>query len=90
MHGVSRPPPSDKVICRLAEDPTFEEIKALGATVELHSEPHVVAGNTVFVSGEIPRVSAFEQGLIGGMRWMKGESGLAAWIEEPVGRISEL
>ena len=41
------PPPGDKVLCRLAEDPKFEEIEALGARVEKFREPHVVAGGTV-------------------------------------------
>ncbi|THH06610.1 hypothetical protein EW145_g3969 [Phellinidium pouzarii] len=72
------PPPRDKVICRLPEDPSFDAIKALGADVELHADPHAVAGNTVFVSGEIPRVTEFEQGLLGGMRWVQEESGYAA------------
>ncbi|KAL5507280.1 hypothetical protein ACEPAH_6736 [Sanghuangporus vaninii] len=82
------PPPGDKVIGRLPEEPTFDEIKELGATVELHAEPHVVAGNTVYVSGEIPRITEFEQGLLGGMRWRpnestSSESGSGAWTSEP-------
>lgn len=74
------PPPGNKVIARLADDPRFEEMQALGAEVELHKEGHVVAGGAVYVSGEIPRVTDFEQGLLGGMRWEK-ERG---WYSEPV------
>ncbi|EJD02992.1 uncharacterized protein FOMMEDRAFT_108055 [Fomitiporia mediterranea MF3/22] len=77
------PPPGDKVVGRLPEEPTFDEIDALGAEVDLHAEPHVVAGNTLYVSGEIPRVTEFEQGLIGGMRWVRSGSGEGAWTEEP-------
>lgn len=77
------PPPGDEVIARLAEDPRFEEMQALGAEVELHAEPHVVAGGAVYVSGEIPRLTSFEQGLVGGMRWTK-EKG---WYAEPVSPI---
>ncbi|KAI5123956.1 hypothetical protein M0805_006368 [Coniferiporia weirii] len=77
------PLPRDKVIGRLPEDPTFDAITASGADVELHDEPHVVAGNTVYVSGEIPRVSDFEQGLLGGMRWLQENSEPAKWVAEP-------
>ena len=92
------PPPGDKVLCRLAEDPKFEEIEALGARVEKFREPHIVAGGTVYVSGEIPRITRFEEGLFGGRRWVEdlgesegvdedeGESkkGKPGWIAEPV------
>ena len=74
------PPPGDKVMARLKEDPKFEEIEKLGAKVELRADPHVVAGGAVYVSGEIPRLSSFEQGLIGGMRWVDGKG----WTSEPV------
>lgn len=74
------PPPGDKVIARLKEDPHFSELKALGAEVELSKDGHVVAGEGVYVSGEIPRVSEFEGGLIGGMRWEEGKG----WFSEPV------
>ena len=70
----------------------------LGARVEKFREPHIVAGGTVYVSGEIPRVARFEEGLFGGRRWVEdlGESegvdddrneskkGKAGWIAEPV------
>ena len=80
------PPPGDKVLCRLKEDPKFEEIEELGAEVEKHGEPHTVAGNTVYISGTIPRITAFEEGLFGGRRWVEDSdrSGLAGWISEPV------
>ena len=79
-----QPPAVGRVICRLPEEPTFDEIKALGATPDLLAEPHVVAGNTVYVSGEIPRVTEFEQGLIGGMRWTPNSSHGGEWMAEQV------
>ena len=80
------PPPSGKVIGQLPRDPTFEEIKAHGGIVEMHSEGHAVAGGTVWVSGEIPRVTPFEAGgLIGGVRFIPSDDGSAgSWSEEPV------
>jgi 7,8-dihydropterin-6-yl-methyl-4-(beta-D-ribofuranosyl)aminobenzene 5'-phosphate synthase len=81
------PPPSGKVICQLPRDPTFEEIRAHGGTVEAHEEGHAVADGTVWVSGKIPRVTPFEAGLIGGMRFTPNDSGdgiSGGWSEEPV------
>ena len=83
------PPPGDKVLCRLPEEPSFDEMEELGAKVELHAEPHIVAGGTVYVSGAIPRVTEFEQGLLGGMRWVKSESRGFGWIDEPVSGLDE-
>ena len=79
------PPPSGKVICQLPRDPTFEEIEAHGGIVEIHREGHAVAGGTVWVSGEIPRVTPFEGGLIGGVRFIPSNDGTPGiWSDEPV------
>lgn len=84
--GIAPPPTHDKVIGRLPADPTFEEIERAGAEVETHSEGHVIAGGTVYISGEIPRGTTFEQGLLGGMRWVhpEGEETKGKWASEPV------
>lgn len=75
--------PHGKVLCRLAADPTFEEIEGEGGIVEKHDEGHAVAGGTVFVSGEIPRVTDFEQGLFGGTRWRQTEAApQGEWVPE--------
>ena len=75
--------PVDKVIGRLPADPTFEEIEAAGGLVETHAEGHAVANSTVWVSGEIPRVTSFEAGLPGGVRWMSADGG-DRWVKEEV------
>jgi len=77
-----RPLDVGKVIGRLPDDPSFSAIESAGAVVETHAEGHVVAGGTVYVSGEIPRVTYFEQGLIGSVRWVESPTG-ADWISEP-------
>ena len=82
--GIAPPPTHDKVIARLPADPTFEEIEGENAVVETHMDGHFVAGDTVYVSGEIPREVPFEQGLPGGMRWVEEGEGEAKWISEPV------
>lgn len=73
--------PLGKVIGRLPADPTFEEIEAAGGIVETHGEGHTVAGGTVWVSGEIPRVTSFEAGLPGGVRWLNVQ-GEDKWVKE--------
>ncbi|OBZ67114.1 hypothetical protein A0H81_12902 [Grifola frondosa] len=75
--------PLDKIIGRLPADPTFEQIEEVGGVVEKHSEGHAVAGGTVWVSGEIPRVTAFEGGFPGGVRWVGGEADSEGkWVKE--------
>jgi 7,8-dihydropterin-6-yl-methyl-4-(beta-D-ribofuranosyl)aminobenzene 5'-phosphate synthase len=84
--GIAPPPSYQKVLCRLPEDPTIEEMEARGATVELNEDGHVVQGSTVFISGEIPRVTGWEKGLLGGVRWIprEGGEGGGEWVSEPV------
>ncbi|KAG8739743.1 hypothetical protein FRC10_005212 [Ceratobasidium sp. 414] len=81
------PPPAGKVLCRLPEDPTHADILAAGGVVETHSEGHPIANNTVWVSGEIPRVTGFETGLLGGVRWREFHSAASEevtgnWVPE--------
>lgn len=77
--GIAPGPRYDKVIARLPPDPTFEQIEAAGATVEKHAEGHLVAGDMVWVSGEITRVTSFETGLPGAKRFEQG-----VWTDELV------
>jgi 7,8-dihydropterin-6-yl-methyl-4-(beta-D-ribofuranosyl)aminobenzene 5'-phosphate synthase len=67
--GIAPGPSYDKVLCALPFDPTFQAIEAAGGVVEKHAEGHAVAGGTVWVSGEIPRVTEFETGILGALRW---------------------
>ncbi|KAH9485004.1 7,8-dihydropterin-6-methyl-4-(beta-D-ribofuranosyl)-aminobenzene-5'-phosphate synthase [Psilocybe cubensis] len=84
--GIAPGPGYDKVICALPLDPTIESIQTAGGIVEPHSEGHAVADGAIWVSGEIPRVTDFETGILGGHRWMKestdnGHGG--KWVNEP-------
>ncbi|THH32304.1 hypothetical protein EUX98_g1875 [Antrodiella citrinella] len=73
----------DKVIGQLATDPRFEEIEQLAGVVEMHPEAHAVAQGTVYVSGEIPRVTPWEQGVLGAVRWFGDEgSKKGQWVSE--------
>lgn len=77
--------PLGRLIGQLNPDPTFEGIEELGAVVETHAEGHAVAGNSVYVSGEIPRITPFETGLLGAVRW-KGDvkTKQGEWVAEEV------
>lgn len=84
--GIAPGPGYDNVICALPPDPTFEAIEEVYGHVEMHAEGHGVAGDTVWVSGEIPRVTEYETGILGGMRWVEddipGRKG--QWIKDGV------
>lgn len=72
----------DRVFGALPDDPTFEEIEAAGGVVERHADGHAVAGDGVWVSGEIPRITSFEGGIPGAKRWVAEEGG--KWISDEV------
>lgn len=63
----------EKPICRLPEDPTFEQIENLGGTVAKNDQAQAVAGSSTYVSGRIERATDFETGLIGGCQWIDGK-----------------
>ena len=53
------------VFTMLPEEPTFEAIAAAGGVVETNGQPHLLAGGLFLASGEIPRITDYETGLIG-------------------------
>lgn len=89
--GIAPGPGYDKVICALPPDPTFKLIEEAGGIVDKHPEGHTVAGDTVWVSGEIPRVTEYEAGILGGMRWVSDSAETTSvnhsgkWVKENVG-----
>jgi 7,8-dihydropterin-6-yl-methyl-4-(beta-D-ribofuranosyl)aminobenzene 5'-phosphate synthase len=85
--GIAPGPNYDKVIAQLAPDPSFELIQEAGGILETHAEGHAVAGGTVWVSGEIPRVTEYEQGILGGMRFFDGQERGGKWATENVSVI---
>ena len=56
--------PSGTIVL-LAPEPTFEAIKAAGGRVVKHADAHTLADGFFLGSGEIDRVTAYEQGLVG-------------------------
>lgn len=87
--GIAPGPTYDKVLCALPTDPTFQAIERLNGIVNKQKEGHTVAGDTVWISGEIPRQTEYETGLHGGMRWVE-KSGDGKWIGDPVSSFSQI
>ncbi|EGO25584.1 hypothetical protein SERLADRAFT_348468 [Serpula lacrymans var. lacrymans S7.9] len=79
--GIAPPPAYESIIGRLPNDPTFALIEEAGGKIEYHTDGHAVADDTIWVSGEIPRLTPFEDGLPGGMRWVE-EQGEGRWVQE--------
>ena len=50
-------------------DPTFEELEAAGGAIQKNDETHTILDNFFLISGEIPRQTAYENGIKGGMRY---------------------
>jgi 7,8-dihydropterin-6-yl-methyl-4-(beta-D-ribofuranosyl)aminobenzene 5'-phosphate synthase len=83
--GLAAPPKFIAVTSFLA-DPTFEEMAAAGGVPCLSDTPHEIRSLSgeatgVGVSGEIPRVHAFERGLKGAITWME-EDGKGEWMTD--------
>lgn len=57
------PPSMPEHIISLQADPTFEEITNAGGVVDKQSQAHTVLDDMFLISGEIPRVTAYENGL---------------------------
>ncbi|KAK7423708.1 hypothetical protein QQX98_000898 [Neonectria punicea] len=50
-------------------DPSFEDMEARGGVISKSSAPHLVLDDMFAVSGEVPRVTEYEKGLRGGIRF---------------------
>ena len=53
------------VMFLLPPDPTFDEIALAGGVIAKHAEAHPLCAGWFFASGAIPRVTAYETGLVG-------------------------
>ncbi len=63
----------------LPADPSFEQIKTSGATFETSKEAHTVLDNMFLISGEIPRLTPYENGALHGVRYIGSEN---KWIKD--------
>jgi len=53
----------------LEADPTFDEITTAGGTISKNADTHTVLDNMFLISGEIPRVTSYEKGLLRSIRF---------------------
>lgn len=63
----------------LEADPSFEEIKNAGVTVSTNADAHTVLDNMFHISGEIPRLTSYENGVKHGMRYNTSEN---TWVKD--------
>ena len=70
----------DGSILPLADVPTPGELSAAGAEVINSYEPRLVLENTVYISGEIPRVTDYESGLPSQVRLENDDN----WVPDPL------
>lgn len=63
----------DKIVSFEA-DPSFDDIDSAGSSISQNDQVHTILDNLFLVSGEIPRVTAYETGLKGGMRFVSADS----------------
>ncbi len=62
QRGIQQP---SGLMILLPPEPTFEELSAAGGNVVKRGEVHPLCGGFFLGSGEIPRVTSYEQGLVG-------------------------
>ena len=78
MRGIQLP--NGKIAPSVPRDPTFDEIRSMGGDVVASSSAHAICGGSLFVSGEIPRVTDYEVGLPGHMTKLPGSD----WEADPL------
>ena len=69
QRGIQGP---NGVFANLPPEPTFEAITAAGGVVETNADAHLIGGGLFLASGEIPRVTEYETGLIGHHSFVDG------------------
>ena len=65
----------------LEADPSFEEVQEAGAMLVKNAVVHTILDDMFLVSGEIPRVTPYELGLRGAVRF---DSTTGRWEEDPL------
>ncbi|KAF2864650.1 metallo-beta-lactamase superfamily protein [Massariosphaeria phaeospora] len=70
-------------VLSLEADPTFQEIEDAGGKVEKLDAAHEILESYFLVSGEIPRVTEYEHGIKGGVRFEEGSGdGEGKWMTD--------
>lgn len=84
FRGIQIP---NKGVVSLEADPTFEEIENAGGTTQLSNLTHTVLDRMFLISGEIPRVTEYENGFPLGVRFNSESS---VWEKDEVIRDERL
>jgi 7,8-dihydropterin-6-yl-methyl-4-(beta-D-ribofuranosyl)aminobenzene 5'-phosphate synthase len=71
QRGIALP---SGTVAMLPEEPKLEEIERAGGRIETHAEAHLIGGDTLYGSGEIARVTAYETGLDGHLTFRAGSA----------------
>ncbi len=82
VRGLKAPPRAageEYSVVSLEPDPSFDELTAQGAVIELSNQPHSVLDDMFLISGEIPRKTAYEKGIRGALRFSPGHPGPGRW-----------
>jgi 7,8-dihydropterin-6-yl-methyl-4-(beta-D-ribofuranosyl)aminobenzene 5'-phosphate synthase len=58
----------------LPVEPTLAEIEDAGGQIATHADSHAVAGGVFLSSGDVPRTTAYETGLVGHHTWRDGQA----------------
>ena len=77
----------DGKVSRLPPFPSEEQLESRGAKLIKTKEPYMLAGDTVLVMGEVPRVTDFEQGFLPGRMLVDGEWQPDPWMWDDRGVV---
>ncbi|KAI5460233.1 beta-lactamase-like protein [Mariannaea sp. PMI_226] len=66
-------------IFSMEANPTFDAIRQAGAVIVKEDQVHTVLEDTFLISGSIPRTTAYETGIRGGVRFDEGTS---QWVSD--------
>ena len=80
----------DGKLSQLPPFPSEEQLKSRGAELIETKEPYLLAGDTVLVMGEVPRVTEFEQGFPQGRILIDGEWRPDPWVWDDRGVVIQV
>jgi 7,8-dihydropterin-6-yl-methyl-4-(beta-D-ribofuranosyl)aminobenzene 5'-phosphate synthase len=80
----------DGKLSRLPSFPSEEQLESRGAKLIKTKEPYLLAGDTVLVMGEVPRVTEFEQGFLPGRILVDGEWQPDPWMWDDRGAVIQV
>jgi len=80
----------DGKLSKLPPFPSEEQLASRGAKLVKTKEPYLLAGDTMLVMGEVPRVTEFEQGFLPGRLLVEGEWQPDPWMWDDRGVVIQV